>query len=190
MTLRLLDRIALLLRADAHGVMEALEERSLLLKQALRDAELDLLEKRAHVEALEREEERVRERAVRCGAALAALDEDVELALAGAREDLARFAIRRLLPLRAERDGLEHEAAALAASRGALGERLATQECEFEDLRARVRARLERGDEAETRAGGFGPSPVDDAEVELELLRRRGAWSPRLPGDARREDAR
>ncbi|HSJ99538.1 MAG TPA: PspA/IM30 family protein, partial [Myxococcota bacterium] len=103
MTLRLFDRIALLLRADAHGVVDALEERSLLLKQAVRDAELELLQKRARVDALRQEEERVRERAARCGAALTALDEDVELALAGGREELARFAIRRLLPLRAER---------------------------------------------------------------------------------------
>ena len=71
MTLRLIERIALLLRADAHGVVDALEERSLLLKQALRDAELDLLEKRAHVEALEREEER----AIRLGDA--GFDRDV-----------------------------------------------------------------------------------------------------------------
>jgi phage shock protein A len=175
MTLRLFDRIALLLRADAHGVVDALEERSLLLKQALRDAELELLQKRARVDALRQEEERVRERAARCGAALAALDEDVELALAGGREELARFAIRRLLPLRAERASLEREAAALAASRAALAERLAAQEAELEELRARVRARLAQGAPgAAARGDELGPPPVDDAEVELELLRRRG----------------
>ena len=174
MTLRFFDRLALLVRADAHGVVDALEERSLLLKQALRDAELDLLEKRARVDALAHEEERVRERAARCGAAIAALDEDVELALAGDREELARFAIRRLLPLREERAALEREAASLAASRGGLAERLEAQETELEELRARVRARLAQGDEGTARAGAFGPPPVDDAEVELELLRRRG----------------
>ena len=189
MTLRLFERIALLLRADAHGVVDALEERSLLLKQALRDAELDLLEKLAHIEALEREEARVRERAARCADAIAALDEDVELALAGAREELARFAIRRLLPLRAERAGLECEAAALTASRGALAERVADQEREFEDLRARVRARLSHDQSAASLVSDFGPPPVDDAEVELELLRRRGAASPPA-ASARGEDAR
>jgi len=181
MRLRLLDRIALLVRADAHGVVDALEERSLLLKQALREAELDLLEKRARVEALGQEEERVRGRAARCGAALAALDEDVSLALAGGREELARFAIRRLLPLREERAALEREAASLAASRAALAERLAAQEAELEELRARVRARLAQG--AAGARDELGPPPVDDAEVELELLRRRG------PGAAAGEEA-
>lgn len=172
MGLRLLDRIALLLRADAHAVVGALEERSLLLEQTLRDAELDLLEKRARVDALAQEEERVRARAARAAAAAATLDEDVELALAGGREELARFAIRKLLPLRAEGAALAREAASLAASRAALAERLAAQEGELEELRARVRARLAEGPGC---AGAPGtPPPVDEAEVELELLRRRG----------------
>lgn len=171
MSLRLFDRIALLVRADAHAVVGALEERTLLLEQSLRDAELELLEKRARVEALAQEEERVRERAARCGAAAAALDEDVELALAGGREELARFAIRRLLPLRTERAALEREAASLAVSRAALAERLAAQEVELEELRARVRARLA---ERSSLGREGGEALVDDAEVELELLRRRG----------------
>jgi len=174
MTLRLIDRIATLVRADAHGVVEALEERSLLLKQSLREAELALLEKRARIAALAEEEARGCSRAERCRVEIVRLDEDVALALAGGREELARFAIRRLLPLREERAALEREAASLAASRGGLAERLEAQETELEELRARVRARLAQGDEGTARAGAFGPPPVDDAEVELELLRRRG----------------
>jgi phage shock protein A len=174
MSLRLIDRITMLLRADAHGVVAALEERSLLLEQSLREAELELLDKRARLEALARDEERASRRAERCRTQIAALDEDVALALAGEREELARFAIRRLLPLRREVASLEHEGAALAASRTALAERLAEQEAEFEDLRAQVRSRLaqpsaDRCDES------FAAAPVDEAEVELELLRRRGA---------------
>jgi phage shock protein A len=179
MTLRLIDRITTLLRADAHGVVGSLEERSLLLEQSLRDAELDLVDKRARLETLAADEERVQQRAERCTTQLAALDEDVALALAGEREELARFAIRRLLPLRREVASLEHEGAALAASRTALAERLAEQELEFEDLRARVRVRLaqrsrvDRSDEFAAMPAAAGP--VDEAEVELELLRRRGA---------------
>ena len=175
MTLRLIDRITMLLRADAHGVVAALEERSLLLEQSLREAELELLDKRARLDALARDQERATRRAERCRREIAALDEDVALALAGEREELARFAIRRLLPLRREVASLEHEGAALAASRAALAERLAEQEAEFEELRARVRSRLAQGSGAELRDEAFAAPPVDEAEVELELLRRRGA---------------
>jgi phage shock protein A len=179
MSLRLLDRIATLVRADAHGVVEALEERSLLLKQSLREAELELLEKRARLAALADEEARGRSRAERCRAQIAALDEDTALALAGDREELARFAIRRLLPLRRELADLERETASLAAAQAALAAELERQQGEFEELRERVRARLARGDG--NRDECFGPPPVDEAEVELELLRRRGAAGAERP---------
>jgi phage shock protein A len=175
MTLKLIDRIATLVRADAHGVVEALEERSLLLKQSLREAELALLEKRARLAALAEEEARGRSHAERCRAEITRLDEDVALALAGGREELARFAIRRLLPLRREVASLEREGAALAAARSALADQIETQQGEFEQLRTRVRARLARPSNDDTSDESFGPSPVDEAEVELELLRRRGA---------------
>jgi phage shock protein A len=51
--MRILDRMGLMIRADAHGVMDQLEERSLLLKQHLREAELELDRKRARLEARE-----------------------------------------------------------------------------------------------------------------------------------------
>jgi phage shock protein A len=175
MTLRLIDRIATLVRADAHGVVEALEERSLLLKQSLREAELALLEKRARIAALAEEEARGCSIAERCRVEIVRLDEDVALALAGGREELARFAIRRLLPLRREVASLEREGAALAASRIALAEQIDTQQREFEQLRTRVRARLARPSDSDTNDEACGPPPVDEAEVELELLRRRGA---------------
>ena len=56
MSTTLFDRIARLMRAEGHGVLEALEERSLLLRQHLREAELALEEKRARVAALAGEE--------------------------------------------------------------------------------------------------------------------------------------
>lgn len=178
MTLRLLDRIATLVRADAHGVVEALEEKSLLLKQSLREAELELIDKRARLAALADEEARVHGRAERHRVEIAKLDEDVALALAGDREEIARFAIRRLLPLRRSLAALEREGAVLAKARTALAERLVAQEAEFEELRARVRARLARPRGAEDACDdAFTPAPVDEAEVEIELLRRRGVSS-------------
>ena len=176
MTLRLLDRIATLVRADAHGVVEALEEKSLLLKQSLREAELELLEKRARLAALGEEEARVQGRAERHRADIAKLDEDVALALAGDREEIARFAIRRLLPLRRALAALEREGAVLAQSRG--GARRAAR-CPGGRVRGAaraVRARLARPRGAEDACDdAFASAPVDEAEVEIELLRRRGA---------------
>lgn len=171
--MKLADRIATLLKADAHGVIESLEERTLLLKQYLREAEMELTQKTARLDAMREDEKRLREALERCTGELRALDEDIVLALSGGKDDLARFAIRRLIPRRDEaaalRVQLEHQGAEIQA----LSERLAVQQAQFDSLRVRVRAELAR----ENTGGAAPPWPyeaaVTDEEVELELMRRR-----------------
>jgi len=172
MTIRFAQRLTRLIQADAHGIIESLEDRSLLLKQHLREAELALQGKRARLATLAEEEQRLIEDAKRLEQALLALDEDTQLALAGGREDLARFAIRKLLPK-------QHEAASLRArideirnEKESLAPKLATQEAELEDLRTRVRNQL--ADDARATAGPeLRPEwCAADEEVEMELLRR------------------
>ena len=172
---RLIDRIGTLLRADAHGMMDALEEDGLLLKQHLRDAELELFQKRARVAALVEEEARLRDDYERRVKVVVALDQDVAMALEGEEEELARFAVRRLLPERRELQALGELVEDVAASREKLAQRLLEQERTFEDLKGRARAHLARaGRRAESELGDF-EAGVADEEIELELLRRRGA---------------
>jgi phage shock protein A len=164
-------RLHRLARADAHGILDSLEDRALLLKQHLREAELELQHKRARVAALADEEHRLAEDAERLTVAVRSLDEDTRLALAEGREDLARFAIRRLLPRRSEVDALGARATEIAEERRRLAETLAQQESDFEELRARVRAHI-----AEERSGAAATGDpelvVPDEDVEMELLRR------------------
>lgn len=169
-----LDRLGLLVRADAHGVLEQLEERSLLAKQHLREAELELDRKRAQVDALEDESRRLADEAQRVEADVAALDADVELALAGGRDELARFAVRKLLPLRRSAESARNRIADLDEQRARLGATLAEQEQQLEALRAQVRARLAAA-HGEGEGGFARPAPAADEEIELELLRRRAA---------------
>jgi phage shock protein A len=173
MTVRLFDRIATLLKADAHGVIESLEERSLLLKQHVREAEIELDRKRARLEALREEEKRLAEALARREEEMRSLDEDIALALAGGKDDLARFAIRRLLPRRGEAKALHAQLEQRRAEGGALAERLKAQEEQLEGLRNRVRAELALGCEAAPALPWASESVVADEEVELELMRRR-----------------
>lgn len=178
--MKIIDRMTLLLRADAHGVMDQLEERSLLLRQHLRDAEDALAARRAEVEALAREEQQLRGELDRRAAELRRLDEDVELALSGGKDELARFAIRRLLPGREARAALEVRLGEVAETRAALAVAVRDQETCFEDLKRRTRARLaeidardrHEADELGVRLASAARD-VTDQEVELELLRRR-----------------
>jgi phage shock protein A len=171
MSLGLPRRIATLLKADAHGVVEALEERSLLLKQYLREAELEVGRKRARLEALRDDQKRLRECLSTRERDLASTDEDVTLALAGGREDLARFAIRRFLPRRSEVQALRTEIDRRSAEADELARRVEAQQAELERLRTRVRAELAR--ETQDPLDVRCESAVADEEVELELMRRR-----------------
>lgn len=171
--MRLFDRIATMVRADAHGVVESLEERSLLLKQYLREAEIELNQKRARLETVREEEKRLGEALARAGEEVRGLDEDVALALAGDKEDLARFAIRRLLPRRAEIKSLQARLEERGAEARVLAERLTAQEEQFEGLRTRVRAELLRESESSESPWTGACGAVADEEVEIELMRRR-----------------
>jgi phage shock protein A len=173
MSLRLFDRIATLLRADAHGIIESLEERSLLLKQCVREAEIELNQKRARLETLREEEKRLREAEQRCEAAISSLDEDISLALQAGKDDLARFSIRRLIPLRTELKGARAQIEQRNEEGRNLADRLAEQESKFERLRARVRVELSRAGDSTPTSISADQAAVADEEVELELMRRR-----------------
>ena len=176
MSFRFFDRVARLVRADAHGVVSALEDRALLLEQHLREAELAVAARRARSAALAEEEVRLRRALEAERRQASGLDEDAALALAGGKEELARFAVRRLLATRKRGALLEAELARGAEERAALGERLASQEQALEELRERVRghrARAAARVATQTATTGAAVCVVDE-EVELELMRRRG----------------
>jgi len=184
--MKILDRMTLMLRADAHGVMDQLEERSLLLKQHLREAEAELSRKRALAASLAEEEQTLNSQLEGLNRELEALDSDVDLALAEGKDELARFAVRRLLPKREAGVRIGQRLQGLAEERQRIEERLESQSAEFDQLKRRVRARLAAIEEqARNRANDGWPdaerafdhrgSDAADEEVELEILRRRTA---------------
>ena len=95
-----LTRVSTLLKADAHGMVDAVEDRALLLRQHLREAEAELGRKRARKEALDSEHRELGEEAGRAEKEIARLEDDISLAMKGEKEDLARFAIKKLLSFR------------------------------------------------------------------------------------------
>jgi chromosome segregation ATPase len=183
----LVQRGLTLAKADAHGVLDSLEDSALVLRQCLRDAELELTQKRQRREELERWQEQLDHARRDLASRVQELDADIHLALGQDQEDLARFSIRRLLAARQRESALAEQ---LAAARDE-GERLAleleTQERELTELRERVQTHLTE-ERARQQFGAAEPgregracveteAPVHDLEVELELLRRRSERS-------------
>lgn len=172
----LFERIRHLIKADAHGVVDALEDEALVLRQCVRDAAAALDRKRARRAALAAESKRLAAELDGLGARIEGLDADVELALAEGQEELARFSLRRLLPIRRARTAaaarievIEREAAELDAA-------LEDEAAALDALRSRVRERLSRLESSPEAAAPDGA--VHDAEIELELLRRRRGMAP------------
>ncbi len=170
--MRFLDRVATLIRADAHGVVESLEDRALLLKQYVREAEIELDRKRARVQALDSEHQRLSGEVTRLADRMTALDADITLALENGQDDLARFAIKKLLPLRRDKGAIDNRLADVDEERAALAEVVVAQENELEELKAKVRAHLAAmpSDDLDPVLGG---GSVADEEIEIELLHRR-----------------
>jgi phage shock protein A len=172
--MQFVQRVQRLVRADAHGLIESLEDQELLLKQHLREADFELQRKRARLEVLSEEERALREDVKRLDDEVANLDADMHLALAKEREELARFAIRKIIPRRRETTTLSARIAEIVEERERIAQRLETQELDFEALRGRVRTHLASLPRDEHMGDPlFGA--VADEEVELELLRWKQA---------------
>jgi len=178
----LLRRFLTLAKADAHGVLDSLEDSSLVLKQCLREAELELAQKRQRLEELDRWREQLEQARAELASRAQQLDADIQLALGQDQEDLARFSIRRLLGARRRETALAEQLAGVREERERLASGLESQELELAELKERVqthlteqRAReqfaavgLEDGDPT----GARNELPVHELEVEIELLRR------------------
>ncbi|MFZ5892572.1 MAG: PspA/IM30 family protein [Myxococcota bacterium] len=167
-----LQRIQRSLRADAHGLVDALEDESLLLKQCLRDAELEVQRKRERLLKLEADWKRFSVERERAQKEVDRAERDAELAIAQNREDLARYALKQVLNQRnlVERIGARmHEC---AEEQKELSGTLATQQVALEELRARVQAFL-----CDRESGRIESTlvPVSEEQVELELMRRKAA---------------
>jgi len=173
----LLERITTLIRADAHGALESIEDRRLLLQQCLRDARAELDRKAGRLQRLQEDQRRLRRDAQQLEQAEQALDDDVQLALAQDKPELARFAIRKLLPVRETQRRVQLSLQRCAEQEGELAQQLAAQQSELELLRVRAQAisTCEQlaglGDAGEVSI--VSPGVVSDEAVELELLRRR-----------------
>lgn len=168
------SRMRHVVTADAHGMVDALEDKALLLRQTVREARAALAAKRARLEAHDTELRQQGEAIERLAERIAALDADVELALSADEGELARFSVRRLLPLKREQAGRAARMESLSRERATLAEQVTAQEAALSDLEARVRLRLAELDRGEPSGAPVGGG-VTDEEVELELLRRRRA---------------
>lgn len=163
-------RIKTTVQADAHGVIDAIEDRALLLKQYLRDAEADLARKRARLQLLEQDLRALDRDEKATASELGAFELDAETALAAGNDDLSRYALKAILVRKARQRRHAERRQELTRAQGELGRTLAEQCERYESLKERVSAELA----AQGADGSCGaPETISEEQVELELLRRK-----------------
>lgn len=182
-SMNLWQRMTRSLRADAHGVIDALEDRVLLLKQHLREAENEVQRKQARCQALAAEAEQRKRQAERFDAECQEHERDAELAVESGEDGLARYALSAWLSKREAQQRVAERLLVIDKECAALTRALKQQEPELEALRARVAAFvLESAASAKAEPGTLEPRAVATERVEIELLRRkRAAVKPEVP---------
>lgn len=178
----IMTRLVRLCKADIHAVMDQVEDKGLLLKQLIRDMreELDRKEARlADMLALRDETEREKRRRSR---EYEALEQDLALAIAREKDDLARALIRKIKPLGLLGTELEHHVQALDRDIARLRAALDEQRLQYEQLRLKASEYLRGAERREWEKAITGAIPHNlrteepaEAEVELELMRRKEA---------------
>ena len=175
----IMTRLMRLCKADIHGIMDQLEDKSLLLKQYLRDMEEDLDRKEAELKNIVASRQQAQRDYQRCTRECEKLDKDIEAAIEKDKDDIARSLIKKLKPLAYHCDALGRHIHTLEWETSQLRQCVEEQRLQYEQFQLRSREyfhQIDREDWEKTtsiRSPSGGSGAVSEAEVELELLKRK-----------------
>ena len=177
----ILSRVVRLCKADLHGVMDQMEDKELLLKQHLREMQAVIAGRQAHIDQLEDATGMAQRDLARYNQQVQALEEDLDLAVAKEKDDIARMLIRKRYPMRQWVANMEARLKNLTSELEEEQERLTAQIMAYDDIRHRVAAVRERSRKAKgvlatvPTGAALGPMEPSDEEIEWELFQRKEA---------------
>lgn len=173
----ILTRFVRMCKADMHGVMDQMEDKSLILKQHLRDMESELEDNRIELEQLKNDCDNFKKEHERYENEINALEKDVEIAISGQKDDIAKFLIKKLKSISGFKDELSLH---IKDMNGKITDTQAcfeTRQRQFEELKIKSRVYFHniagRERENDKNCTQFDKTFISDEEVEIELLRRR-----------------
>ncbi len=191
----ILKRFTRMLRADMHGLLDMLEDKSLLLKQCLRDMEEDLEGERYLLARLRMTKEQTDDQLEQKQTELENFENGIETAMERGEDRLARLLIRRRISTEAHIQALIRQNAALVKELDRAVENHERRRMRYEEIKLRTdeyslkkeRTRILKATNAAQALNGLEDpwnSAPTEAAVELELLRRKGAMGvqPGMPG--------
>ncbi|MBT8342047.1 MAG: hypothetical protein HKP58_14250 [Desulfatitalea sp.] len=173
----IMTRIIRLWKADVHGVMDQLEDKSLLLKQCLREMESSLKQKQSHLEHVRRTSEQLRNDLAARGKEQDRLETDLALAVRKEKDDIAKLLIRKQFALKTDADRLDRQLVQLEEEHNRLSHLLQQQQSQYDQLKIKTAAYHRQAEQQAanpmddlTYESTSAQAPTEE-EVELELLR-------------------
>ena len=177
----LMHRVARLFRADAHALLDRIEEPDLTLRQAVQEMQEGLDGERRRRNLLEQEVKTLARQRAESSQELERLGEQLDVCFEAGNDDLARGLIRRRLEIQRLDQSLAAREADRREQLEGLKTRLAEQAARLEAMRQRAELLAPRDTESNyDDCPPKMPEPlVRDEEVEVALLeeRRRRAGS-------------
>lgn len=174
----LINRLSRLVSADLNAVLDRLEEPEILLKQAVRDMEAELIAEERGVKRLKGDRERLGARAEDAERTATEIDAQLDLCFADGNETLAKKLILRKLRNRRLARRLAADADVIDAE---LDERLTTLDDnreKLESMRQKAECFTAEREREEPPASGVEPDwAIGDDEVEAAFLAEKARRS-------------
>ncbi len=175
----ILRRMVKLCKADIHGVMDQLEDRTLLLKQHLREMDTSLDKKETCLKNMRLLRDQLHRDHERCREEIRDLEQDLEIALEKDRDDIARMFIRKMKTRGRGQKQRQDQMESLKLDIETRERALVQQRLQHEQLQQKANAYFQKAeqeawDDSINRVMPVhATAGVSEAEVELELLRRK-----------------
>jgi phage shock protein A len=170
----LLTRFSRLFRADVNAMLDRLEEPDLQLRQAVRDMQEEIEQLQRQCRSREHDLTQFSSQAEQAASAIAQIDEELDLCVAHARDDLARSLVRRKLQIENGLRLLANRRELTARQVTALEERLSDYQARLETTQHKLEL-LEPHEVSGQPSGAFSfpHLAVTDEDVEVAWLREQ-----------------
>jgi phage shock protein A len=174
----LLHRITRLFKADIHGILDALEEPDVMLKQAVREMQEEIEQSEAQLKTAGKQLERFEQKIPEQAAALARFEEQIDFCFAENNEILAKTLLRKKLETRQSLQALEKRRQALLDEKVALESELAGRRDKLQSILDKMALFTDRSTDAYPAAFDANNesvlcNAVTQEDVELAYLKEK-----------------
>ncbi|MFC1523341.1 PspA/IM30 family protein [Thermodesulfobacteriota bacterium] len=176
----MMTRFVRMMKADVHGVLDQIEDKTLTLKQSLRDMRDELDRKEARLKKMQESKSlllRDRESLIH---EITQHEKDLDVAIERDKEEIARMLIKKIKPLNDQQQRLAKGIATLDDEISRFQKIIAEQNTQYNHFKLEVRDYCHQSEQQEWQETMADALPVarpfpepSEEEIDLELLRRK-----------------